>query len=193
MTAMQMIVKPEHLSRSSSRVPYDAPMQISMWVPYDERRLRRTLKVVLRPQVRLIRILGAVLTVLGLLVGATGGSLELIVVAVALGVVCMTVVGPLTTSQAVRMQSAVIKDGFHMTLSDEWLTVVYPLAESRYRWAGVDKVIDTPEAWYLMCGRAQAFAIPKDTMTPEQRTEFAAFLAALAEQQAGRAFLGQSR
>jgi hypothetical protein len=174
-------------------VPYDAPMQISMWVPYDERRLRRTIKVVLRPQVRLIRILGAVLVALGLLTGATGGSFELALVAVVLGVVCMTVVGPLTAAQSVRMQSAVIKDGYHMTLSDDWLTVAYPLAEARYRWAGVDKVIDLPDAWYLMLGKAQAFTVPKDAMTQEQRAEVAAFLGTLTEQQAGRAFLGRPR
>jgi hypothetical protein len=170
-------------------VPYDAPMQISMWVPYDEGRLRRTIKIVLRPQMRLIRVLGAILVVMGLLLALAGGSFELNLLAVVLGVVCLTVIGPITVSRAVSMQSAVIKDGFHMTLSDEWLTIVYPLAESRYRWAGVDKVIDTPEAWYLMCGKVQAFTIPKDTMTQEQRAQFAAFLAGHAERQAGRAFL----
>ncbi len=168
-------------------------MQISMWVPYDEGRLRRTIKVVMRPQIRLIRIMGAILIPLGLLVIAIGASIPVAAVALLLGVLCLTVVGPLSVAQAVRMQSRIIRDGFHLTLSDEWLTVVYPLAESRYRWAGVDNVIETPEAWYLMSGRAQSFAVPKDAMTEEQRSEFAAFLAAERQRQAGRAFLGQPR
>jgi hypothetical protein len=39
--------------------------------------------------------------------------------------------------------------------------------------------VETPEVWYAMFGKMQAFAIPKDPMTEEQRAEFAAFAAAL--------------
>ncbi|MEV4141125.1 YcxB family protein [Dactylosporangium sp. NPDC049742] len=168
-------------------------MQITMWVPYDERRLRRTIAVVMRPQVRRMRIMGGILLALGALLIATGGPLELIVMTLVLGVLIATVIGPLTASRAVRMQSHVIKDGFQMTLTDEWVGVVYPLVESRYRWAGVDSVVETPDAWYMMLGKVQSLTIPKDTMTDEQRAEFAAFLVAEQQRQAGRAFLGRPR
>lgn len=168
-------------------------MQIAMWVPYDERQLRRTAAVALRPQVRIIRVLGAVLTVVGLLLLALSGPIVIAAAAIVLGVVFMTVLGPFTAARAVAMQSAVIKDGFQMTLTDEWLTVVYPLAEARYRWAGVANVIETPEAWYMMLGKAQPLTVPKGPMTDAQRAEFTAFLAAEQQRQAGRAFLGRVR
>lgn len=77
------------------------------------------------------------------------------------------------------MQSDVVRDGLHMTLDDEWVTVTYPLAESRFRWAGLGSVIETSEVWYVMFGKAQAIPIPKDAMSEEQRAVFAAFVAGL--------------
>jgi hypothetical protein len=168
-------------------------MQIAMWVPYDEGRLRRTIKIVLRPQMRLIRILGGVLTVVGLFLVVAGGSFEVSFLAVVLGVVFMTLMSPLVVGRTVRMQSHVIKDGYHMTLGEEWLTIVFPLVESRYRWAAVDNVVETPEAWYLMLGKVQSITVPKDAMTEEQHAEFTAFLAAERQRQAGRAFMGRPR
>src|SRR5687768_17384801 len=124
-------------------------MQIDMWVPYDEGRLRRTIKTVARPQIRLIRALGAALVVTGALLVPIGGAVEVTALAIVLGVLFMTVIGRIVVAYSARMQSHVIRDGLHMTLTDEWLTVVYPLAETRLRWAGVDNVVETPEAWYL--------------------------------------------
>ncbi|MET7420120.1 YcxB family protein [Dactylosporangium sp. NPDC005555] len=166
-------------------------MQIDMWVPYDEAQLRRTIKVVLRPQLRPIRILGAVCSALGLLLLMIGGPVGLAAAAVVVGLVCLTLVGPITVRVTVGMQPALIKDGFHLSLTDEWLAVVYPLAESRYRWAGLDHVAETPEAWYLLLGKAASLFVPKAPMTDAQRAEFTAFLAADAERRAGRASLGR--
>ncbi|GAB3846830.1 YcxB family protein [Dactylosporangium cerinum] len=164
-------------------------MQISMWVPYDEARLRRTITLVMRPQIRIVRVLGGVIVALGLFLLAFSDSVLFGALFTVLGVLFMTALGPFTAARAVSMQSRVIKDGFQMTITEEWLTVVYPLAESRFRWAGIDNIVETPEAWYLMAGRAQSFTIPKDAMTDEQRAEFATFLTAERERQAGRAFL----
>jgi len=66
-----------------------------------------------------------------------------------------------------------------MTLDEEWVTIVAPLAESRLRWAGISRIIEAPEVWYAMFGKQQAVAIPKDLMTEEDRATFAAFVAAL--------------
>ena len=52
-----------------------------------------------------------------------------------------------------------------------------PLAESRFRWAGLGRVIEAAEVWYVMFGKIQAVTIPKDPMTEEQRVEFSAFIA----------------
>jgi len=154
-------------------------MQISVSVPYDEAQLRRTLQFILRPQMKLIRILGGVLLVLGLALVALEPSDSIAYVALALGLAFLVLIAPITLSRSVRMQSNAIKDGFWLTLTDEWLTVTYPLAETRFRWAGVDRIIETPEVWYGMVGKIQAIPIPKDRMTEEQRAEFAAFVSRL--------------
>ncbi|MFJ6198081.1 YcxB family protein [Micromonospora sp. NPDC092111] len=159
-------------------------MQISVWVPYDEEQLRRTLQFVLRPQLRPIRILSGVLIVIGLALVALKPSAPLAYVALVLGLLFGFAIAPITVAWSMRMQSNVIRDGFHMTLDDEWVTLTYPLAESRFRWAGLGRVIETPEVWYVMFGRIQAITIPKDPMTEEQRAEVAAFVNGL--QPAGR-------
>lgn len=159
-------------------------MQISMWVAYDEKRLRRTIQFILRPQMRLVRILGGVLLVLGLGLVALDPSAPVAHGAVVLGLLFVVAIAPITVARSMRMQSKIIKDGFHMTLDDEWVTMTYPLAESRLRWAGLDRVTETPEAWYAMFGKLQAITIPKQPMTEEQRAEFVAFVAGL--QSAGK-------
>ncbi|MEU5939230.1 YcxB family protein [Micromonospora sp. NPDC047548] len=151
-------------------------MQISIWVPYDEKQLRRTLQFVLRPQLNSIRILGGGLIVLGLALVALEPSTSLAYVALVLGLLFVVAIAPITVAQSMRMQSNVIRDGFHMTLDDEWVTLTYPLAESRFRWSGLGRVIETPEVWYIMFGKIQAIMIPKDPMTEEQRAAFAAFV-----------------
>lgn len=151
-------------------------MQISMWVPYDEKRLRRTLQFILRPQLKSIRILGGVLIVIGLALVALEPSTPLAYVALVLGLLFVFAIAPITVAWSMRMQSNAIRDGLHMTLDDEWVTMTYPLAESRLRWAGLGRVIETPEVWYIMFGKLQAITIPKDPMTEEQRAEFGAFV-----------------
>jgi hypothetical protein len=151
-------------------------MQISMWVPYDEERLRRTLRFILRPQLKRIRILGGVLILLGVALVALEPSTPIAYGAVVIGLLFVFAIAPITVARSVRWQSNVIKDDFHMTLDDEWLTVTYPLAESRFRWAGLGRVIETSEVWYVMFSKIQAVTIPKDAMTDGQRAEFAAFV-----------------
>jgi hypothetical protein len=147
-----------------------------MGVPHDEKRLRRTLRFLLRPQLKLIRIMGGVLIVLGLILVAMDPSDPVAYLAMSLGLLFAVAVAPIAMAQSMRAQSDVIKDGFHVTLDDEWVTVVYPLAESRFRWAGLGRVVETPEVWYIMFGKVQAVTIPKYPMTDEQRAEFATFV-----------------
>jgi len=155
---------------------YDAPMQISVWVAYDAGRLRRTIQCILRPQLKRVRIMGGLLAVLGLALVALDPSAVFAYGAVAIGLFFVVGIAPITVARSVRMQSNAIKDGSQITMDDEWITVSYPLAESRLRWAGLDRVIETPEVWYAMFGKIQAVTIPKDPMTEEQRAEFAALV-----------------
>jgi hypothetical protein len=152
-------------------------MQISVWVRYDEKQLRRTLKFVMRPQMKLVRASGALLIAIGLGLAVLVPTSPVAYGAIVLGVVFAVAIAPITLSQAVRAQSHVIKHGYHLSLDDEWVTVSFPLAESRLRWAGLDRAVETPEAWYVMFGRMQALSIPKGPMTQDQRAQFAAFVA----------------
>jgi YcxB-like protein len=159
-------------------------VQINMWVPFDEKRLRRTLQFILKPQLRSIRLLGLVLVLLGLPLAAVKPSNPIYYTFVFMGLLFMALVGPITVGRALRMQSNVMKEGLHMALDSESITVTYPLVESRFKWAGVVRVIDTPEAWYVMFGKVQSITVPKDTMTEEQRAEFAEFVKTLNPQSA---------
>jgi hypothetical protein len=157
-------------------------VHISLEVPYDERRLRRTLQFILRPQMRRIRVMGGFLIILGVLIAVPNpptaeGPNSLVPVAVILaGLFFVFAVGPFSVARAMRYQTVAIRDSAHMTLDDEWVTVAYPLGETRMRWAGVDRVVETPEVWYVMFGKMGAFTVPKDTMTADQRAELAAFI-----------------
>lgn len=159
-------------------------MQISIAVPHDERRTRRTLAFILRPQLKFIRIMGGVLSVLGLLIVALDPTDPIGYGAVVLGLAFVFAVGPIAIARTIRMQAPALRADGHLTLDDEWVTVSLPLVESRLRWAGLARVVETPEVWYVMFGKMQAVAIPKELMSAEQRAEFAAFLARL--QLAGR-------
>jgi hypothetical protein len=114
--------------------------------------------------------------VLGLALVALEPSMVMAYGVVVIGLLFVFALAPITVARSVRLQSNVIKDGCQMTLDDEWVTVTYPLAESRLRRVGLDRVIETPEVWYAMFGRVQAVPIPKDSMTEAQRAELAAFI-----------------
>jgi len=150
-----------------------------MWVPFDEKRLRRTLHFIIKPQMRAIRVLGGLVGGIGLLLVAmdpTGWEGYLFAF---LGLFFVVAMAPITVARSVRLQSNVIKEGLHMTIDSEALTVTYPLVETRFKWAGLGRVIETPEVWYAMFGKIQAIAIPKDAMTEQQRAEFAEFVKTL--------------
>ena len=151
-------------------------MHIGIRIPYDEARLRRTLQFILRPQVITLRILGGVLIALGLVLVALKPSDALVYVAMILGLWWVFGAGPAAVSRSLRVQSKAVKDQSLLTLDDEWITVTYPLAESRHRWIGIDRVVETNGAWYVMFSKRAALAIPKHLMTAEQRAEFAAFV-----------------
>lgn len=152
-------------------------MQMSILVPHDGQLLRRTIRFLIRPQVRLMRVLGAVLTVLGVLLLMLDAPASVGYTVVVCGPVLAVGFGPLTTSWALRTQPAALSDTYHLTLDDEWVQVSFPLVETRCRWAGLGRIVETPEVWYVMFGKVQAVPIPKAAMTPEQRAEFAAYVA----------------
>lgn len=154
-------------------------MQISMWVAFDEKQMRRSLSFIMKPRMRRVRILGGVVVGLSALILALDPASVAGYVFALLGLFFVFGLGPVTVARSVRLQSNVIKEGLHMTLDNEAITVTYPLVESRFKWAGLGRVVETPEVWYVMFGRVQAITIPKGPMTEPQRAEFAEFVKTL--------------
>lgn len=154
-------------------------MQISMRVPYDEERTRRTARFLLDSQITMIRVCGLVIVVCGLLIMVLQPTRLTGYVVLVLGMVLLSGLGPLMVRQVMSKQSDLFKDAMQMTLDTEAVSTTYPLAESRVKWAAHKKVVETPEVWYVMFGQVQAVTIPKETMTEQQREEFAAFLKTL--------------
>ncbi|WP_040797669.1 YcxB family protein [Nocardia higoensis] len=154
-------------------------MQISMWVPYDEGRLRRTLTFLSRSQLRVLRALGVLGALFGLFLVVRTPASPPAYLMVAIGLFLVFGMQPLAVAWSIRGQAQAVKDSQHMTLDEEWLTVITSLTETRLRWAGINRIVETPEVWYAMYGKYQAVAIPKETMTEQERATFTAFVAAL--------------
>lgn len=160
-------------------VIYDAAVQISMWVPYDQKRQKQAVKFVLRSQLISIRAAGAGMVVLGLVLLAQEISTALAYFLMMVGVFWAVAVPPLTVRQTIAKQSGLAKDGCHLTLDDEGVTTAHPLIESRVRWAALSHVIETPEVWYLVLSKMSALTVAKTLMTEDQRATFAEFVQGL--------------
>jgi hypothetical protein len=156
---------------------YAAPVLISMAVRYDAERVRRTVTHLLAPQFRLVRAMGVVLVVLGVLLIWLDPTDPFAYGAVVLGVFFIFAMGPITVRRTIGMQPDAARHDYRLTIDDEGVASAFPLFENRYRWPMVQRVVETPEVWYLMMGRVQAVVVPKEHMTAEQRAEFAGFLA----------------
>ncbi|RKT86564.1 YcxB-like protein [Saccharopolyspora antimicrobica] len=154
-------------------------MQISLSVSYDEKRLRRTIRFLTRRQLVPVRVLGGVFIVLGIALAVLDPATPFLYPIIGGGLVLLFAVGPIAVASAMRMQSAALKEDARLVLDDEWAQVSYPMVESRFRWAAIDQITETPEVWHAMFGKAQAMTIPKDAMTPQQQAELAAFVARL--------------
>jgi hypothetical protein len=154
-------------------------VEISIHVPYDEAGLRRTLKFILRPAIRRTRVAGGMLIVCGLTLGLARPSDSLPYVVVLLGLWWVLGFWPRSLSRSMRIQPSALKEGCHMVLDDEGITVTHPRLESRFRWTAFERIVEADEAWYALLGERQALDIPKDPMTADERAEFAALVSRL--------------
>ncbi|NUT91084.1 MAG: YcxB family protein [Saccharothrix sp.] len=74
---------------------------------------------------------------------------------------------------SMRYQWPHLKADFRLSADPERVEVAYPSWDARYRWETLARVVDTPDAWYLVFTKAQAFAVPKSAMTEDERAAFA--------------------
>jgi YcxB-like protein len=156
---------------------YAAPVLISTEVRYDADRVRRTVTHLLAPQFRLVRAMGIVLLVLGVLLILLEPTGPIGYGALVLGLFFLLAMAPITVRRTIGMQPAAARHDHRLTIDDDGVGSSFPLFEHRYRWPMVQRVVETPEVWYLMMGRVQAVVVPKEHLTDDQRAEFAAFLA----------------
>ncbi|HEX5997757.1 MAG TPA: YcxB family protein [Jiangellales bacterium] len=154
-------------------------MQISLLVPFSETRLRRTLQFLIRPRVKTARTRGVALIVIGVGLAVLKPGDTLTYVAVIIGLWLAFGAGPTAVGLSVRHQPSTLKEDCHLALDNEGITLSYPRVQTRYRWTGIERIVETDEAWYAMVSKRQALTIPKDRMSAEQLAVFAAFVADL--------------
>lgn len=153
-------------------------MNISIRVPYEEKRTRRALKFLVGGNVRALRVAGVLLVLSGiaLLVVLDGGPLTS--GAVILGGFFLAVLfEPYVVWQTMRNQASILRQDYLLTLDDAGIAVKNEAFDARYAWSALDRVVEKPDAWYLMFGKHQGQVVFKELLTEEQRAVLTAFLA----------------
>ncbi|QQQ78287.1 YcxB family protein [Saccharothrix sp. 6-C] len=152
-------------------------MRIILQVPYDEQRLRRTIKFVLRPSVKKLRLAGAVMAPLGVLLLLLGVGPLVPLLLIGLGLLYAFALEPFMVRQSLRAQNPVVRQGYQLVVDDAGFTMEAEAYAQRMAWSTVQRVEEQPDAWFLVISKVQALAVHKHLMTEEQRAEFAALLA----------------
>ncbi|MFD0207396.1 MULTISPECIES: YcxB family protein [Saccharothrix] len=152
-------------------------MEISIAVPHDEQRLRRSLKFVLSRNVKRLRVLGLVMAALGAALMLVTGPTITTVVLVVLGLVYAIAMEPFLLWQSMRGLNPATRQDYLLTVDEAGFTMKADVYEQRLAWSTIQRVDEEPDAWFLMITKAQALGVYKDLMTEEQRSQFAAILA----------------
>ncbi|KOX18594.1 hypothetical protein ADK67_35865 [Saccharothrix sp. NRRL B-16348] len=156
-------------------------MEISLRVPYDEQRLRRSIRFVLRPSVKKLRIAGLIMTPIGVLLLFTSvftGTGWLVPAAlIVLGLLYAFALEPFMVRQSLRAQNAATRQDYDLTVDEAGFTMKAESYEQRMAWSTIQRVDEQPDAWFLVISKLQALAVHKDLMTEEQQRQFVAILA----------------
>ncbi|MEU4762421.1 YcxB family protein [Actinosynnema sp. NPDC023794] len=152
-------------------------MQISVHVPYDEQRLRRSLKFVVRPQTKKLRIVGLIMVPAGALMWLTGIDWPMPVLVIVLGLAYAFALEPFMVRQSLRALNPSARQDYELTLDDAGFAVKAESYEQRLAWSTIQRVDEQPDAWFLVITKMQVLPVYKDLMTEEQRALFADILA----------------
>ncbi len=144
----------------------------SPWLPVALRRIGRA-------RLRLIRILGGFLILLGLLVMLNRRPVDigLGVVAIILGgyVIAIPLVliryGMRGLPKYLRSEPGVLE------ISDTGVRQTYTHVRSEHDWPAFERVADRPDMWILYLSRSLALYVPKQPLTDAQRAEVSGLLA----------------
>ncbi|MER5267866.1 YcxB family protein [Actinosynnema sp. NPDC002837] len=152
-------------------------MQISVHVPYDEQRLRRALKFVVRPQTKKLRVLGMIMVPAGGLMWLTGSDWPFPVLLIVLGLAYAFLLEPFMVRQSLRALNPSARQDYELTLDEAGFAMKAESYEQRLAWSTIQRVDEQPDAWFLVIAKNQALPVYKDLMTEEQRVLFADILA----------------
>jgi hypothetical protein len=152
-------------------------VQISVHVPYDEQRLRRMMKFVLRPQTMKLRIVGMVMAAVGVVLLFTGTDWLVPTLVIVLGLLYAIALEPFLVRQCLRAQNAATRQDYELTVDDAGFTMKAESYEQRMAWSTIQRVDEQSDAWFLMLSKMQGFGVYKNLMTEEQRMGFVAILA----------------
>lgn len=150
-------------------------MHITLSVPHDEQRVRALLKFLVRRQTKSMRPTGVLFLLIGFgFMHFTGVSASAVAL-IALGLVMVFLLEPMSVANAWKAQPKGMMEDSVMTLTSTHLSVTSELFEVRFSWEMVGEIVETPTAWYLLLGKAQAYPLPKELMTEQQQAEFTSF------------------
>ncbi|MFE9747287.1 YcxB family protein [Saccharothrix saharensis] len=152
-------------------------MEFSIDVPYDEQRMRRSLRFVLRRPVKKLRVAGVAMLALGVLLVFLSGPTVTSVAVLVLGLVYVLAMEPILLWQSTRAQNPAVRQDYRLTVDEAGFGMKAEGYEQRMAWSTVQRVEEEPDAWILVLSKIQAAVVYKDLMTEEQRRTFVAILA----------------
>jgi hypothetical protein len=133
---------------------------------------------VLRDAYRKVRILGAILAVLGVAVLALGTDAWPVGAGlVVLGVLYVFYVPRKSLRTSMRALPLVLRQPQRIEIGDPGVRILSPLMSTEYAWAAFENTREIPGQLLLMLGKRQVLPVPITTVPPQQLAELREFLA----------------
>jgi hypothetical protein len=151
-------------------------MQIHVHYTGDPKRTFRMITYVQRRRTDASRAIGALVLLGAVLIGATGGSVYVVLFLAVFGV--LTLVMPNAGLWwAVRRNRELMVRDVDVEVTDRGITRRTATVTTQARWEQVQRVLETDDFWIFVINRLQWVGLYKSHLTPDQRAELAAFLA----------------
>ncbi|GIH13645.1 YcxB family protein [Rugosimonospora africana] len=135
-------------------------------------------RYVLRDAYRKVRILGAILAVLGVVLLALGtDAWPFGVGLLVIGVLYVIYIPRKSVRTSIRALPLVMRQPQRIEIGDPGVRILSPLMSTEYAWAAFEKTQEIPGQLLLMLGKRQVLPVPITTVPPEQLAELRDFLA----------------
>jgi hypothetical protein len=146
---------------------------------------RAAFRQVLRPTMRRVRILGAILAVLGVLVlllaaSTDGDPVPLVgcgVFLVVLGVLYALYLPVRALQLSMRRMPPALQQPLRFELTEQYVEVTSPLIFTRYAWGAFVRIQEAPGLLMLMLSKNQTLPVPLGGLPPEDLARLRDFVA----------------